>query len=72
MKITTLDDARTYVGNTGPGMWDEDAWGGTASAAGWAEWIFRHRDHLDGEEDFRCALREYLQSEGEDPADYDL
>jgi hypothetical protein len=73
MKFTTKEDVRTYVANSGPGMWDDDCWGGRSSCDGWIEWLwsFMHHAPID-EKQFQICLASYLRSVDEDPADYSL
>lgn len=69
-KFTTSRDAGTAVCNSGVSGW---GWGGNASAEGFADWLWRNRDEIDNDsDDFLEALREYLVSVGENPADYSL
>lgn len=73
-EFTTSADARAYVANCGIENWQ---WSGSASAEGFADWLYRHRDGIRDTDDggnptgeFSTAMREYLESVGEAPAQY--
>lgn len=68
IKFTTRQDAVTFVQNAGVTDWE---WSGSASAEGFTDWLYTHRDAADTD-DCTAELREYLASAGSDPADYGL
>lgn len=68
--FVTRRDAHICVANSGVADWE---WSGSASAEGFADYLWEHYDRIDTEsEDFDAALRGYLIQVGEDPRDYDL
>ena len=66
IKFTSRRDADTFVQNAGLTDWQ---WGGSASAEGFADWLYTHRDSADTA-DCQAELAEYLESVGENPDDY--
>ena len=83
-QFTTVTDANTFVGNSGVDSWD---WGDTASADGFASWLWQNdRDsdpsspvHGLGSDDYdeqeaalNSCLRAYLNECGADIAAFGL
>jgi hypothetical protein len=68
ISIGTIDDAKTFVSNSGVADWE---WGGNASADGFAEWIYRNCSEIDTD-DYDTELGDYLWSVGEDVSGYNL
>ena len=66
IKFTSRRDADTFVQNAGLADWQ---WGDSASAKGFADWLYTHRDSADTD-DCQADLAEYLESVGENPDDY--
>lgn len=61
--FTTYSDALTFVQNSFSADYE---WGGNASEAGFASFLF---SHVDDPDDSNC-LEKYLLYVGENPADY--
>lgn len=68
MNINTLEDAQTFVNNSGVADW---AWGGNASSEGFAEFVYKNFNYIDRTY-YEDELVDYLVSVGENPSDYDL
>ncbi len=66
IKFTSRRDASVFVQNAGVTDWQ---WGGGASAEGFADWLYTHRDSADTA-DCQAELAEYLESVGETPDGY--
>lgn len=66
MKIQTIQDALTFVYNSGVNDWE---WGGNASLDGFAYWLFRNVSEANPLS-YGRELKEYLVFEGEDPSEY--
>jgi hypothetical protein len=63
-RYATLADARTEL--SGTANW---VWGGTTSWDGWTAYAYRHATVGTP---INATLAAYLESEGENPTDYDL
>ena len=66
MNFTTIDDAETFVWNSGTCDWE---WGDGASAEGFAHWLWLNREEVD-EDDYDEELASYLRSVDQNPAEY--
>lgn len=66
MQFTTINDARTFVENSGVYEW---VWSGTASAEGFARYLWENVDTVDVN-DYDYHIAKYLLSVDEDPSDY--
>ena len=66
--IDSITAAQTFANNTGAADW---TWVADASAEGFAKWVWDNCEEID-RDNYDAELRQYLESVGENPAEYNL